>query len=105
MADLPEDVRAQMKALLDEAFVRAGEVLASNRPTFDRLVDFIMEKGTATGKQLVAVWKGEDPSAVDPDDPTADAASEGEPAEEPSDAASEGEPAAVPVDEEKEDAR
>ena len=111
VSDLPEDVRAQMKDLLDGAFVRAGEVLATNRAKFERMVDYILEKGTATGEQLIAVWKGEEPAADEGPAAGAAGAANEEPATDAADNVSaadnesKGSPLAHSADEEGEDAR
>jgi len=67
--DCAQDTAARMdkavKALLDEAYKTAVEVIRDNREDMDKVVAYLLEKETITGAEMVAIIEGRDPALVE----------------------------------------
>ena len=67
--DCAQDTAARMdkavKALLDEAYKTAVEVIRENREDMDKVVSYLLEKETITGAEMVAIIEGRDPALVE----------------------------------------
>ena len=67
--DCAQDTAARMdkavKALLDEAYKTAVEVIRDNREDMDKVVAYLLEKETITGAEMVAIIEDRDPALVE----------------------------------------
>jgi cell division protease FtsH len=67
--DCAQDTAARMdvavKALLDQCYADAVEIIRENREDMDKVVAYLMEKETITGGEMVAIIEGRDPSTVE----------------------------------------
>ena len=67
--DCAQDTAARMdsavKALLDQCYADAVEIIRANREDMDKVVAYLMEKETITGGEMVAIIEGRDPSLVE----------------------------------------
>jgi cell division protease FtsH len=53
-----------VKAILDQAYQTAVEVIKDNRDDMDKVVAYLLEKETITGAEMVAIIEGRDPELV-----------------------------------------
>ena len=67
--DCAQDTAARMdqavKAILDQAYQDAVQVIRDNREDMDKVVAYLLEKETITGGEMVAIIEGRDPAEVD----------------------------------------
>jgi len=67
--DCAQDTAAAMdkavKAILDQCYAEAVEILKANREDMDKVVAYLMEKETITGGEMVAIIEGRDPELVE----------------------------------------
>ncbi|MBQ2296958.1 MAG: cell division protein FtsH, partial [Ruminiclostridium sp.] len=67
--DCAQDTAAKMdqavKAILDQAYQDAVQVIRDNREDMDKVVAYLLEKETITGGEMVAIIEGRDPALVD----------------------------------------
>ena len=67
--DCAQDTAARMdsavKALLDQCYADAVEIIRANREDMDKVVAYLMEKETITGGEMVAIIEGRDPALVE----------------------------------------
>ena len=67
--DCAQDTAARMdqavKAILDQAYQDAVQVIRDNREDMDKVVAYLLEKETITGGEMVAIIEGRDPALVD----------------------------------------
>jgi cell division protease FtsH len=66
--DCAQETAARMdtavKAILDQAYQTAVEVIKDNRDDMDKVVAYLLEKETITGAEMVAIIEGRDPELV-----------------------------------------
>ncbi|MBR5534781.1 MAG: ATP-dependent zinc metalloprotease FtsH, partial [Ruminiclostridium sp.] len=64
--DCAQDTAAKMdqavKAILDQAYQDAVQVIRDNREDMDKVVAYLLEKETITGGEMVAIIEGRDPA-------------------------------------------
>ena len=67
--DCAQDTAARMdqavKAILDQAYQDAVQVIRDNREDMDKVVAYLLEKETITGGEMVAILEGRDPELVE----------------------------------------
>ncbi len=67
--DVADDTAAVMdkavKAILDQCYADAVEVIKANRDDMDKVVAYLLEKETITGGEMVAIIEGRDPALVE----------------------------------------
>ena len=67
--DCAQDTAARMdqavKAILDQAYQDAVQVIRDNREDMDKVVAYLLEKETITGGEMVAIIEGRDPALVE----------------------------------------
>ncbi|MBR2491398.1 MAG: cell division protein FtsH, partial [Ruminiclostridium sp.] len=67
--DCAQDTAARMdqavKAILDQSYQDAVQVIRENREDMDKVVAYLLEKETITGGEMVAIIEGRDPAQVD----------------------------------------
>ncbi|MBQ2926821.1 MAG: cell division protein FtsH, partial [Ruminiclostridium sp.] len=67
--DCAQDTAARMdqavKAILDQAYQDAVQVIRDNREDMDKVVAYLLEKETITGGEMVAIIEGRDPAEVE----------------------------------------
>ena len=67
--DCAQDTAAKMdqavKAILDQAYQDAVQVIRDNREDMDKIVAYLLEKETITGGEMVAIIEGRDPAEAD----------------------------------------
>jgi cell division protease FtsH len=67
--DCAQETAARMdtavKAILDQAYKTAVEVIKENRDDMDKVVAYLLEKETITGAEMVAIIEGRDPALVE----------------------------------------
>jgi cell division protease FtsH len=67
--DCAQDTAARMdqavKAILDQAYQDAVQVIRDNREDMDKVVAYLLEKETITGGEMVAIIEGRDPAEAD----------------------------------------
>lgn len=54
-----------VKKILDECYRQAVETLSRNRDEMDKVVEYLLEKETITGGEMVAILEGRDPATVE----------------------------------------
>ena len=57
LATLPDEVRFEMRKVLDECFVAAKARIERCRPAIDAFVAELSERSTMTGEELLQVWE------------------------------------------------
>ena len=99
--DCAQDTAAALdeavRAILDQCYVAAVQIIRDSRQEMDAVVAYLLEKETITGAEMVAIIEGRDPAAADSplraeataapaapaEDKTEDPPAEDKPAEEP----------------------
>ena len=88
---------AAVRAILDQCYAAAVQIIRDSRQEMDAVVAYLLEKETITGAEMVAIIEGRDPAAADSplraestaapaapaEDKTEDPPAEDKPAEEP----------------------
>ena len=54
-------IDAEVKRIIDEAYLRCQTMITENREILDRIAAFLLEHETMDGSQFEAVFKGETP--------------------------------------------
>jgi cell division protease FtsH len=54
-----------VKKILDDCYKQAVEILGQNREDMDKVVEYLLEKETITGGEMVAILEGRDPATVE----------------------------------------
>ena len=54
-----------VKKILDDCYKQAVEILGQNRENMDKVVEYLLEKETITGGEMVAILEGRDPATVE----------------------------------------
>ena len=57
------EVDGEVKNLLKESYEKAKKLLSEHREEMDRIAKYLFEKENITGKQFMALYRGEDPDA------------------------------------------
>lgn len=55
---LPRDVRDEMKAVLDEAYVLARDTIVENESRHKALTEALLKRRTMTSEEIIEVWQG-----------------------------------------------
>ena len=67
--DCAQDTAARMdqavKDILDQCYQQAVEVIKASREDMDKVVEYLLEKETITGAEMVAILEGRDPALAD----------------------------------------
>ena len=67
--DCAQDTAAAMdravRDLIDACYKKAVEILSHSREDMDKVVEYLLEKETITGAEMVAIIEGRDPSTVE----------------------------------------
>ena len=75
--DCAQDTAAAMdkavRAILDDCYKKAVEILKTSREDMDKVVAYLLEKETITGQEMVAILQGRDPATADNYGATAEA--------------------------------
>ena len=56
---------AAVKELLTQCYEQAVQVIKENRDEMDQVVNYLLEKETITGAEMVAILEGRDPALAD----------------------------------------
>ena len=51
--------------IIDSCYRKATEILSQSREDMDKVVDYLLEKETITGAEMVAILEGRDPALAD----------------------------------------
>ena len=54
-----------MRDLIDACYKKAVEILSHSREDMDKVVEYLLEKETITGAEMVAILEGRDPALAD----------------------------------------
>ena len=92
----PLPVDEAVRAILDQCYAAAVQIIRDSRQEMDAVVAYLLEKETITGAEMVAIIEGRDPAAADsplraeatatpaaPAEPVEEKPVEDKPAEEP----------------------
>ena len=63
--DTAADIDKDVMDLLRSCYDKAMEILRDNRGDMDRVVDYLLEKETITGQEMMAILEGKDPALAD----------------------------------------
>ena len=63
--DTAASVDAAVKELLTQCYEQAVQVIKENRDEMDQVVNYLLEKETITGAEMVAILEGRDPALAD----------------------------------------
>ncbi|MBR3641083.1 MAG: cell division protein FtsH, partial [Oscillibacter sp.] len=67
--DCAQDTAAAMdkavKEILDRCYADAVEIIRENRGDMDRVVEYLLQKETITGGEMIAILEGRDPALAD----------------------------------------
>ena len=67
--DCAQDTAAAMdkavRDIIDRCYQKATEILSASREDMDKVVDYLLEKETITGGEMVAILEGRDPALED----------------------------------------
>ena len=63
--DTAADIDKDVMDLLRSCYDKAMGILRDNREDMDRVVDYLLEKETITGQEMMAILEGKDPALVD----------------------------------------
>ena len=55
----------EVRKLLAECYSRAVQILQDNREAMDKVVEYLLQKETITGAEMMAILEGRDPATAD----------------------------------------
>ena len=56
---------AEVQKILSDCYARAVQILQDNREAMDRVVEYLLQKETITGGEMMAILEGRDPATAD----------------------------------------